>query len=347
MSHVDDGTLHAYLDGELSPAERQGVDAHLVQCPACRERHDEERALIAGAAELLAFAAPPDREVPALRAGDVKPPARLWWQVRLPLAWAATVLLALGIGTYLGSGSAAHLQRPVPVAPAPAALEEHDQARDRPQPEKVEHPSRRERRENVVIAKRAAPPAPAPAPAVAPVAAAQEMVGHQAAARDALNDAAAPRADSLSAAVAAGFTLDSARVVLGHDPVVIPGMPIRAVRRERQVGYTAIVVIEQQLDTSTVVELVERVPAAMRLDGIGVTGAGERAAEPRPDFDSLAAQRRGRIEAPAAKVAARAPRFERQTLPMSRIGNLDVQIVGPLPTDSLQKLLQLLRPVVR
>src|SRR2546426_3469590 len=54
MSHVDDGTLHAYLDGELSPAEVQGVDAHLAQCPACRGRLDEERALITRAGELLA-----------------------------------------------------------------------------------------------------------------------------------------------------------------------------------------------------------------------------------------------------------------------------------------------------
>src|SRR5439155_5829551 len=61
-------------------------------------------ALIARAEELLALAAPPDRELPPFRPGDLTPPTRLWWQVRLPLAWAATVVLALGIGTYLGSG---------------------------------------------------------------------------------------------------------------------------------------------------------------------------------------------------------------------------------------------------
>src|SRR5947207_1469653 len=67
MSHVDDGTLHAYLDGELSAAEAQRVDAHLAQCPACRERLDVERALITRAGELLALAAPPDRELPPFR----------------------------------------------------------------------------------------------------------------------------------------------------------------------------------------------------------------------------------------------------------------------------------------
>src|SRR5207253_10270246 len=98
-----DGSLHGYLDGELALAEARGVDAHLAQCPECRRRVDEERALIARAAELLAVATPPDRALPAFRAGDVKAPTRQWWQVRLPLAWAATVALALGIGTYLGS----------------------------------------------------------------------------------------------------------------------------------------------------------------------------------------------------------------------------------------------------
>src|SRR3989442_6158048 len=106
MSHVDDGTLHAYLDGELSPAEVQGVEAHLAQCTACRGRLDEERALITRAGDLLAVAAPPDRQLPPFRAGDVQPLTRLWWHARLPLAWAATVAMALGIGTHLRPGGA-------------------------------------------------------------------------------------------------------------------------------------------------------------------------------------------------------------------------------------------------
>src|SRR2546429_7953677 len=86
MSHVDDGTLHAYLDGELSPAEVQGVEAHLAQCPACRGRLDEERALITRAGELLALAGPPDPGLPPVRGGDVEPAPRLWGEVRLPPA---------------------------------------------------------------------------------------------------------------------------------------------------------------------------------------------------------------------------------------------------------------------
>src|SRR5258705_748620 len=32
MSHVDEGTLHAYLDGELPPAERSAIDTHIADC---------------------------------------------------------------------------------------------------------------------------------------------------------------------------------------------------------------------------------------------------------------------------------------------------------------------------
>jgi anti-sigma factor RsiW len=98
MSHVDDGTLHAYLDAELSAVERDRVDAHLAACSACRERCEEERALVTRARDLLALAAPPR----SIRQPD-GPYARRrgrWSQVQVPLAWAATLVLAFAIGWY-------------------------------------------------------------------------------------------------------------------------------------------------------------------------------------------------------------------------------------------------------
>src|SRR5204862_533564 len=103
--------------------------------------------------------------------------------------------------------------------------------------------------------------------------------------------------------------LDSARALLGADPLVDPGAPIRTMYRAREIGYSAVVIVEQALDSSTVIEVVNgrRSPAA--LDAVAVTGAaapGERAdsvsvAERAPlsrarIADSLAA-------APAAKGA--------------------------------------------
>src|SRR5512143_3029405 len=98
MSHVDDGTLHAYLDGESTAVEREHLEAHLAGCAACRARLEEERVLIERAGRLLGLAAPPQRAAPPFHA--LRRPRRAGGGYRLPLAWAATIALAVGIGWY-------------------------------------------------------------------------------------------------------------------------------------------------------------------------------------------------------------------------------------------------------
>src|SRR2546425_1974226 len=88
MSHVDDGQLHAYLDGELPQAEAWRLEAHLGECPACRGRLEEQRALIARASELLALAAPPAPAAPPFRPPQVQPPPPVPVPARPPLAGA-------------------------------------------------------------------------------------------------------------------------------------------------------------------------------------------------------------------------------------------------------------------
>ena len=309
MSHVDDGTLHTYLDGELAPAEARGVDAHVAQCPACRERLEEERALITRAGELLALAAPPDRELPPFRAGDVRPPTRLWWRVRLPLAWAATIVLALGIGTYLGRGVEQRRRAETPADTAPARL----RALEAPiRPEQAQRESR--------VAARGT----ARKPAAAPVAA-QGFVRLDGE-RDVLKGLP--------------IGVHTARALLGGDPLAVPGAPIRAVYRARELGYSAVVIVEQVLDSNTVIEVVNRRRSPMALDQVVVTAAPaarpdsvsapERAVPSRARVaDSLAA-------APAERAAARLSR---------RFANLEIQISGPVSSDSLRKLLELVQPL--
>jgi len=287
MSHVDDGMLHAYLDGELAPAEAQGVDAHLAQCPGCRERLEEERALIARAGELLALAAPPDREVPPFRAGDVKPPARLWWQVRQPLAWAATIVLALGIGTYLGRGFEA-LREPETAADAEPA---RPQALETPlTPERA----RRESRVTVPGATRKPPAAPASVPAPATPERAEYIARQRAAPVAARAEAPSAQADSVSLDgehdVLRGppISVDSARLLLGRDPLAVPGAPIRAVYRARQLGYSAVVIVEQPLDSSTVIEVVNKRASPLALNAVVVAGP-----RPRRRFAGRRSRRKG------------------------------------------------------
>lgn len=100
MSHVDDGMLHAYLDGGLSALDAVRVERHVADCAPCKQRLDGARALIQRAARLLEWASPPaERAAPPLAA--LRPVVEPRW--RVPVAWAATIVIALGASIYGGS----------------------------------------------------------------------------------------------------------------------------------------------------------------------------------------------------------------------------------------------------
>jgi hypothetical protein len=109
MRHLDDGQIAELIDAAGrragGPADRE-PEAHLTACAACRERVEEARLTAERARAILGAA------VPAVRAGAVAPPfeeilhragrgrpmsrrSPLRW-----LAWAATVVLAGGIGWF-------------------------------------------------------------------------------------------------------------------------------------------------------------------------------------------------------------------------------------------------------
>lgn len=118
MRHIADGALHAYLDGAHDqiggPGEVEALEAHLAECAACRARLEAEREVGVRASEILAMGAPRATELPPFaalegrrqpaRAGEGAAaargtPARRPYPLRrTPLAWVATVLLALGAG---------------------------------------------------------------------------------------------------------------------------------------------------------------------------------------------------------------------------------------------------------
>lgn len=110
MSHVDEGLLHAWLDGALHAEggdEALEVECHLAACADCRARLEEARRLRDEAAAILAAAEPPALPVPPFeeilarkatmppRAPGRPAPRR---RAALPLAWAASLALALGAG---------------------------------------------------------------------------------------------------------------------------------------------------------------------------------------------------------------------------------------------------------
>jgi hypothetical protein len=53
MQHLDEGTIHSWLDGALSADEGARVEAHIKECPQCAAAVAEARGFIAGASRIL------------------------------------------------------------------------------------------------------------------------------------------------------------------------------------------------------------------------------------------------------------------------------------------------------
>lgn len=124
MPHVDEGQLHAYLDrgpGDATASEWATFESHLALCEDCQARMEEARRLRDRAQEILARVGPGDIEVPPFEslvarsagaaAGDGESgggtaPGSLtttsrkrgWRSGNIPLAWAATIMVAVGAG---------------------------------------------------------------------------------------------------------------------------------------------------------------------------------------------------------------------------------------------------------
>lgn len=119
MPHVDEGRLHAYLDGALhaeDPGEARAVERHVEDCADCRALLEEARQIRDEATALLGAAAPPRVASPPPweevlhRAGAAEPRPRgiAWLPAGQRLAWAASLVIALGVGWWahaaLGAG---------------------------------------------------------------------------------------------------------------------------------------------------------------------------------------------------------------------------------------------------
>ena len=329
MSHVDDGTLHAYLDGELSPVERGRLESHLADCAPCRERLAQERSLIESAGRLLALAAPPATGR-GLRAA---PRRRLRFLV--PGVWAASLAAAFLVGRTLFVNDrqlATALAPDEAMAPAPSAAAPSVPAAPATSTRAVAPPRTvalaEESRRGA--APESVPSAPAPAPSPAPTAGAAAadrtaplatpgVVSNQVAQARLRGDSPTlippttvtvttppllpPRADEQIGTSWPVITAAPARDALGAELVQIPGLPIRDIRQDPANSGT--VLVEQELAAGTVVQLLQ-----------------------------------ARAEASVGETLLRAPR----TSPLVKnVGRLRVQIAGPLSVDSLFKLLEAAR----
>ena len=104
MKHLDEGTIHAWLDGELSPDESARVEAHANACADCAALVAEARGLMAASSRILSsLDAVPSGVVPGSATGNDQlavlrarraAMARVWWRDRRFVAAASLVLVA-------------------------------------------------------------------------------------------------------------------------------------------------------------------------------------------------------------------------------------------------------------
>jgi hypothetical protein len=124
--HIDEGTLHAWLDGALGPEESARVEAHVASCAACGAAAAEARGLVAAASRILtALDDIPAGVAPGGHGAGGTP--------RLSLSrrrWTGWPLRAAAAIIFVAAGSLAVVQRMdlkratvVPVAAPPRAAE--------------------------------------------------------------------------------------------------------------------------------------------------------------------------------------------------------------------------------
>jgi hypothetical protein len=90
MQHIDEGTIHSWLDGALSAEEAAQVEAHVAECPQCAAAVAEARGFIAASSRILtALDHMPRGVVPAA------PPVK-WYNRAAWRAAAAVLVVAVG-----------------------------------------------------------------------------------------------------------------------------------------------------------------------------------------------------------------------------------------------------------
>ena len=108
MSHITEGLLHAHLDGAIGHEHAEEwllAEAHLSVCEDCRRRLEEARQVRTAASDVLSAASAPlgnrpDFEHLVAKAGGTSSVRRrnVWWNSTSRLAWAASLVLAVGAG---------------------------------------------------------------------------------------------------------------------------------------------------------------------------------------------------------------------------------------------------------
>jgi hypothetical protein len=101
--HLTEDELNDYVDGLLSPAERETMERHLATCSLCTAELEQVQLLLVGLGSLSKVVPPGEDLLPGIHARIAGAPGELHhralWTARRPLAAAAVVLLLASSAT--------------------------------------------------------------------------------------------------------------------------------------------------------------------------------------------------------------------------------------------------------
>ncbi len=123
MRHIPEEELHAYLDQALSRSQCVEIEHHLAECTACRLERDAIAALRDRTTSLLVAAAPRrirPRPFTQVSTAHLERQHRRAARIRT-LAWAASVVAALGLGWVVSRATGPVVQAPQLQATGPTA----------------------------------------------------------------------------------------------------------------------------------------------------------------------------------------------------------------------------------
>ena len=135
MQHLDEGTIHAWLDGELPPAERAQAEAHIAECAECAAAVAEARGFVAASSRILtALDSVPGGVLPAAPTGSGAVRRAVTRRFMASRAWmAVAAVLVLSTVTVIATrprnetaqlqvAAAARDQNEMPASPAPESV---------------------------------------------------------------------------------------------------------------------------------------------------------------------------------------------------------------------------------
>jgi hypothetical protein len=356
MRHIPEEELHAYLDQGLSRTQCVEIESHLAACSSCQATRDGIAALRDRTTALLATLAPPRTIPPSFeslrRRADEAVSAR---RRRLHLlAWAASLVLAVGLGW-----SASVIFRPrgggsFAEGPASRAVQAHTASRldtlragqpgaapspirpaepmqpERPAPS-APQPSREPRRTSAV--RSVAYPTHADSTTRRP---------DREAVLSVLNTQPAPELTKLDSPRSSGedfdgmwrtMSWDGAQAEAGKPLPHIDGLPVVQIQVQNAEGTRPVMVVAQQLASGQVIRTIE---------GSAAEVSQLLARRTMTDVDSV--QLRGDS---STHTAAGAAAIDPSHSMAMQVGDRMLAITGDLPSDSLRAMIRRINAEMR